>query len=103
MRKRNGSPASEVVGAVNEEAQVALPLLVDFVGDGVNVLKVRTEDSALVNLSDLENKGSGLVEPEECGSEKVVLDGLVGAEAEDDVVLLLASDEVGEVRVFDGR
>lgn len=103
MRERNGSPASVVVGDVHEEKQVALPSLVDFVGDGVNVLKVRTEDSPLVHLSDLEKKGSGLVEPEECGSEKMVLDSLVWAEAEDDVVLLLASDEVGEDRVFDGR
>jgi len=108
MRERNGSPLTKLIGAVGEEAQVALPLLVDFVGYGVNVLKIRTEDSALVHLPDLENVGSvsvwvGMAEPVDCGSEKTVLDGLVGGEAEDDVVLVLPSEEVGKVGVLDGR
>ena len=70
---------SKDMGVVHEKAQVVLPLLVDFFGNNVNVLKVRTKDLTLVHLSDLENKGSGLVEPKECGFEKVVFDGLVGA------------------------
>lgn len=37
----------EVVGIVHEEAQITLPLLVDFVDDCVNVVKVRTKDPVL--------------------------------------------------------
>lgn len=54
----NRSPPSKLVVGVDEEAQIAVPLLFDFVGDGVNVVKIRAKDSALVHLSDLENEGA---------------------------------------------
>ncbi|KAL2318579.1 hypothetical protein Fmac_032455 [Flemingia macrophylla] len=67
-----------MVGVVDEEAQIAVWLVVNFVDDGVNVVKVGIEDSTFVELSDFEKEGSDLVGPEECSAEKVVLDDLVG-------------------------
>lgn len=98
----NGSPGGSVGVGVDEETQVAVPLL-DFSGDGADVVEVGAEDSASVGFSDLEDEGCGFVGPGNGGSEEVVVDGLVGAEGEDDVVVGGASEEVGEIRVLDGR
>lgn len=113
MSERNGSPPSDSdsaasEGGVHEQAQFTLSLLFDLVGDGVNVLEIRTEDSSLVEFSDLENErfgaiGVDFVEPEYGDTEKMIFDDLVGAQGENDVVLVLPCNEVGEVRVFDRR
>ena len=70
-----------------------LTLIFDFVGHCVDVLEIRLEDSALVGLSNLQHEASATVlfdvvavGPGNDGAEKVVLDGLVGVEAENDVV-----------------
>ena len=70
-----------------------LTLIFDFVGHHVDVLEIRLEDSALVGLSDLQHEASVTilfdvvsVGPGNGGAEKVVLDGLVGVKAENNVV-----------------
>jgi hypothetical protein len=76
----------------------------------VDVLEIRLEDSALVGLSDLQQEASATilfvvvaVGPGNDGAEKVVLYGLVGVEAENDVVRLPPGDKVGEIGIFESR
>jgi len=95
---------------IHVELQVPLLSLLDFIGHRVDVLEIRLEDSALVGLSDLQHEAPATVlfdvvavGPGYYGTEIVVLDGLVGVEAENDVVGLLAGDEVREVGIFEGR
>jgi len=85
---------------------MALPLILHLVGDGVDMAEVLAEDSAFIGCSDFENEGGNpvrfgfLFEPEECGPEKMILDGLVRVEAQNDVVLVVTGNEIGEVSVF---
>lgn len=100
MSKRNESPPSEI-GGVDVETQIAIALFFDFVNNSVNVLNISTKDSSLIEFSDPENEGSvrlGLVEPGNGGTEKMIVDGLIRGEGENDVVLVsIGSDEVVEV------
>lgn len=97
MSKRNESPTSEIT-CVEVESQIAIALFIDFVNDSVNVLNISTKDSSLIEFSDPENEGSvwlGLVEPGNGGTEKMIVDGLIRGEGENDVVLVgIGSDEV---------
>jgi hypothetical protein len=68
----------------------------------VDVLEIRLEDSVLVGLADLQHEAFATVlfdvvavGPGYYGTEIVVLDWLVGVEAENDVIQLLSSDERG--------
>ncbi|RHN49580.1 hypothetical protein MtrunA17_Chr7g0276041 [Medicago truncatula] len=97
MSKRNESPRSEIT-CVHVETQIAIALFFDFINNGVNVLNISTKDSLLIEFSDPENEGSvglGLVEPGNGGTEKMIVDGLIRGEGENDVVLVgIGSDEV---------
>lgn len=97
MSKRNESPTSEI-NCVDVESQIAIALFIDFVNDSVNVLNISTKDSSLIEFSDPENEdavGLGLVEPGNGGTEKMIVDGLIRGEGENDVVLVgIGSDEV---------
>lgn len=97
MSKRNESPTSEIT-CVDVESQIAIALFFDFVNDSVNVLNISTKDSSLIEFSNPENEGSvglGLVEPGNGGTEKMIVDGLIRGEGENDVVLVgIGSDEV---------
>ncbi|KAF5464508.1 hypothetical protein F2P56_014581, partial [Juglans regia] len=95
---------------IHVELQVSLLPLLDFISHRVDVLEIRPDDSALVRSSELQHEASAIlsldlvaVTPGYYRAEKVVVDGLVGVETENDVVWLLAGDQIGEIGVVEGR
>ena len=67
----------------------------------MDVLEIRSEDSAFIGFSETQNETVLGIGPGYLGAEEVVVDGLVRIEAKNDVVRLLTRDEVGEVGVFE--
>jgi hypothetical protein len=110
MIEWNRSPPSVLLMTANiyVELQTFL-LLLDLVRCYVDVLQIRTQNSALIGSSDLQNQGSAtsriafvVVNPRNSSSKEIIIDYLVGIEMKDDIVGFFSGEEIGVIRVFHG-
>ena len=81
---------------VHVHLQLSL-LLIELIGDCVDVLEIRAEHSMLIVFSDLQNEsstGSDFVNPRNLSSEDKIIDYLVRIEMENDFIGFLAEGQL---------